>query len=81
MILLERNRYVFQAATHPVPPLENRLLTVLYNWIIGSVDPDSGPDPDVFAFVAFLDNLINSVLFSFMESFRRILLYQPDAAL
>lgn len=51
MIWLERNRRVFQGVAHSISWLERRLLIVLYSWVTGLVDPD------VLAFVDFVEDL------------------------
>lgn len=53
LMLLERNRSVFQGVSHSIPWLERRLLGTLYSWVTGLVDPD------VLAFVDFLEDLIS----------------------
>ncbi|XP_028069530.1 uncharacterized protein LOC114272060 [Camellia sinensis] len=52
LIWLERNRQVFHGVAHSIPWLERRLLTVLYSWVTGLIDPD------VLAFTDFVKNLI-----------------------
>ncbi|GMP72532.1 hypothetical protein CsSME_00030528 [Camellia sinensis var. sinensis] len=52
LVWLERNRRVFQGLSHSVLWLERRLLTILYGWVTRSVDPD------VLAFVEFVEDLI-----------------------
>ncbi|XP_028052432.1 uncharacterized protein LOC114256937 [Camellia sinensis] len=53
LIWLERNKRVFHGVAHSITWLERRLLTVLYSWVIGLVDPD------VLAFTDFVENLIS----------------------
>ncbi|XP_028127279.1 uncharacterized protein LOC114323799 [Camellia sinensis] len=52
LIWLERNRRVFHGVAHSITWLERCLLTVLYSWVTGLVDPD------VLAFTDFVENLI-----------------------
>ncbi|XP_028125322.1 uncharacterized protein LOC114322241 [Camellia sinensis] len=47
IIWLERNRRVFHGVAHSISWLERRLLIVLYSWV----------DPDVLAFVDFVEDL------------------------
>ncbi|GMP88024.1 hypothetical protein CsSME_00040164 [Camellia sinensis var. sinensis] len=52
LVWLEQNRRIFPRVSHSVPWLERRLLTVLHSWVTSSFDPN------VLAFVDFVEDLI-----------------------